>query len=324
MVTEPDLRTPEETREFLQKIRAIAQALGVSDANPEEGKMRADVNVSIRKPGEPLGTKVEIKNLNSFKAVQRALEYEIKRQKRIIEEGGKIVQATMGWDDGGQKTYLMRTKEEAADYRYFPDPDLPPIKISKEWLESIRAKTPELPDAKYQRHLAAGVRDYDANIIAFDVPLATFFDRAIGLYKREAQTIANWLNSDVAGFLNSSELELASSQLTPENLVELVNLIDTGVISSKIAKELLPDVMQGANPETLVKERGLVQMSDTGAIEAIIDEVLAKNPELLGRVRANPKAVNALLGEVMKASKGKAKPDLVRELLTQKLNLTSV
>ena len=162
----------------MQKVRAIAQALGVSDANPEEGKMRADVNVSVRKAGEPLGTKVEVKNLNSFKSVQKALEYEIKRQSRLLEDGGNIIQATMGWDDGGQKTYLMRTKEEAADYRYFPDPDLPPMKVRQEWLETLRQQTPELPDAKLGRYLALGMRDYDANLIAFDVSLAKFFDEA--------------------------------------------------------------------------------------------------------------------------------------------------
>jgi aspartyl-tRNA(Asn)/glutamyl-tRNA(Gln) amidotransferase subunit B len=319
MVTEPDLRTPEETREFLQKVRAIAQALGVSDANPEEGKMRADVNVSVRKPGEPFGTKVEVKNLNSFKSVGRALEYEFKRQTRIVEEGGKIQQATLGWDDGGQKTYLMRTKEEAADYRYFPDPDLPMIKISKEWLEEVRAKTPELPDAKYQRYLKSGVRNYDANIIAFDTELATFFDATLKNYQGSPQTIANWLNTDVAGYLNSQQLELHSSKLTPEHLATLVTLIDKGVISSKIAKDLLPEIMQGANPETLVKEKGLEQVSDSGELESIIDGILSSQPELVERVKANPKAINALLGEVMKASKGKAKPDLVRELLNRKL-----
>lgn len=318
MVTEPDLRSPEETREFLQKVRAIAQALGVSDANPEEGKMRADVNVSVRKPGEPLGTKVEVKNLNSFKSVQRALEFEIKRQSRILEDGGKIIQATLGWDDGGQKTYLMRTKEEAADYRYFPDPDLPPMRISQDWLERLRAKTPELPDAKLSRYLATGLRDYDAQLIAFEVSLAEFFDQTMQHYQ-DPQTIANWLNGDVMGYLNARGLELSGSQLSPENLASLLKLIDAGTISGKIAKDLLPEVMQGANPETLVKARGLTQIADTGAIEAILDEVIAANSELVERVKANPKAINALLGEAMKASKGKAKPDLVREILNRKL-----
>ncbi|MGL4610347.1 MAG: Asp-tRNA(Asn)/Glu-tRNA(Gln) amidotransferase subunit GatB [Trueperaceae bacterium] len=319
MVTEPDLRTPEETREFLQKVRAIAQALGVSDANPEEGKMRADVNVSVRKPGEPFGTKVEVKNLNSFKSVGRALEYEYKRQSRLLKDSGKIQQATLGWDDGGQKTYLMRTKEEAADYRYFPDPDLPMMQISSDWLNTVRSKTPELPDAKYGRYVSAGVRDYDATIIAFDAELATFFDATLKNYDGAAQTVANWLNTDVAGYLNAKQDSLNTSKLTPEHLGSLITLMDKGTISSKIAKDLLPDVMQGTNPETLVRDKGLEQVSDTGELEEIIDGILSSQPELVERVKANPKAINALLGEVMKASKGKAKPDLVRELLSRKL-----
>jgi aspartyl-tRNA(Asn)/glutamyl-tRNA(Gln) amidotransferase subunit B len=321
MVTEPDIRSSDEAREFLQKVRAIAQSLGVSDANPEEGKMRADVNVSVRRPGEPFGTKVEVKNLNSFKSVQRALEFEIKRQSRIIEDGGKITQATLGWDDGGQKTYLMRTKEEAADYRYFPDPDLPPMKVSQEWLESLRSKTPELPDAKLARYLKMGLRDYDASLIAFDVALSQFFDDTTKHYTNDAQNIANWLNGDVMGYLNAQGLELAQAKLRPEHLALLIKLIDNGTISGKIAKDLIPDLMQGADPEVLVKERGLVQIADTGAIETILDDVLAANQELVERVKANPKAINALLGEAMKASKGKAKPDLVRELLNKKLGL---
>jgi aspartyl-tRNA(Asn)/glutamyl-tRNA(Gln) amidotransferase subunit B len=321
MVTEPDIRSSDEAREFLQKVRAIAQALGVSDANPEEGKMRADVNVSVRRPGEPFGTKVEVKNLNSFKSVQRALEFEIKRQSRIIEDGGKIIQATLGWDDGGQKTYLMRTKEEAADYRYFPDPDLPPMKVSPAWLEHLRSQTPELPDAKLARYLKMGLRDYDATLIAFDVALAQFFDDTTKHYTKDAQTLANWLNGDVMGYLNTNQVELANSKLTPQHFASLLKLIDSGTISGKIAKDVLPEMMQGSNPEIVVKERGLMQIADTGAIESILDEVLAANNELVERAKANPKAINALLGEAMKASKGKAKPDLVRELLAKKLGI---
>ena len=214
MVTEPDLRTPEEAREFLQKVRAIAQALGVSDANPEEGKMRADVNVSVRLAGEPFGTKVEVKNLNSFKSVQRSLEFEIRRQSRVLEDGGKIVQSTMGWDEGGQKTYLMRTKEEAADYRYFPEPDLPPMHISSDWLERLRNATPELPNSKQERYLSLGLRATDAALIAFDTELAQFFDAAIALYSDDPQTAANWLSGDVTGYLNAENTDLQAASLT--------------------------------------------------------------------------------------------------------------
>lgn len=324
MVTEPDLKTPEEAREFLQKVRAVAQALGVSDANPEEGKMRADVNVSVRLPGEALGTKVEVKNLNSFKSVQRALEFEIKRQRRVLEEGGAIRQDTLGWDDGGQKTYLMRTKEGAADYRYFPEPDLPPMRIDAAWLDTIRAMTPELPGAKLSRYLALGLREDDANLIAFDTGLARFFDEAATQYAGEAQTLANWLIGDVTGYLNEAQQSLSASALTPAALAQLLTLIDDKTISGKIAKDILPEVMTGAAPEELVAARGLSQISDAGEIESIVDSVIALNPDLVARVQANPKAINALLGVVMRESQGKANPELVRELLAQKLSVVDV
>ncbi len=319
MVTEPDLRTPEEAREFLTKVRAVARALGVSDANPEAGKMRADVNVSVRRPGAPFGTKVEVKNLNSFRSVQRALEFEIKRQSRILEDGGSIRQDTLGWDEGGQKTYLMRTKEGEADYRYFPDPDLPPIRIGAAWLERIRAETPELPDTKEARYVALGVRPDSAALLAYDVDLSSFFDKSLEAYGNNPQALANWLVSDVTGHLNTHGLELTRSALTPENLASLVGLIDAGTISGKIAKDLLPDVIGGADPVSLVKERGLEQLTDTSALEGVVEQVMAENPGVVEQARENPKAINALLGRVMKASGGKAKPDLVRELLLEKL-----
>ena len=319
MVTEPDLRSPEEARAFLVNIRAVAQALGVSDANPEEGKMRADVNVSLRRPGEPLGTKVEVKNLNSFKSVQRALEYEIKRQSRILEDGGVVVQSTLGWDDGGQKTFLMRTKEGSADYRYLPDPDLPPIMISVDMLAAVQADTPELPEVKLKRYAAVGVRTYDAELIAYDVALATFFDNLLAIDDGDAQTLANWLNGDVTGYLNAYGLDLKASKLMPEHLAALVRLVDSGTLSGKLAKDLLPEVMAGAAPETLVDERGLSQISDNEALESLVDGVLRDHPDLVERVQANPKAINALLGQVMRSSKGQANPEVVRALLEERL-----
>ena len=319
MVTEPDIRTPEEAREFLQRVRAVAQSLGVSDANPEEGKMRADVNVSVRLPGEAFGTKVEVKNLNSFKSVQRSLEFEIKRQSRLLEEGDSVQQATLGWDEGGQKTYLMRTKEGAADYRYFPEPDLPPMHIDAAWLEQIRAATPELPDAKLARYLKLGVREDDATLLAFDSELSSFFDEVIEAYDGDAQTAANWLSGDVSGQLNAAGETLETSQLSPQNLAELLTLIDSGAISGKIAKDILPEVIAGAAPKALVESKGLGQISDAGAIESIVVQIVADNPELLMRARANPKAINALLGLVMRETKGKAKPELVRDLLERQL-----
>jgi len=324
MVTEPDLRTPEEAREFLVRVRAVARALGVSDANPEEGKMRADVNVSVRRPGEPFGTKVEVKNLNSFRSVQRALEFELKRQSRILEDGGRVRQDTLGWDEGGKKTYLMRTKEGEADYRYFPEPDLPPMRIHAAWLERVRAATPELPDAKEGRYLALGVRPADANLIAYDTALSSFFDAALAHYSGEAQGLANWLSGDVTGWLNAQGLTLDASELTPAHLAKLVSRVDAGKISGRAAKDILPEVMRGADPEEVVRARGLEQITDAGALEALVEDVMAQNPKLVEQARANPKAVNALLGQVMKGSKGKAKPELVRELLSRALETEPV
>ncbi|CAA9582206.1 MAG: Aspartyl-tRNA(Asn) amidotransferase subunit B @ Glutamyl-tRNA(Gln) amidotransferase subunit B [uncultured Truepera sp.] len=319
MVTEPDLRTPEEAREFLNKVRAIARALGVSDANPEEGKLRADVNVSVRRPGAPFGTKVEVKNLNSFRSVQRALEFEIKRQSRILADSGSVRQDTLGWDEGGQKTYLMRTKEGEADYRYFPDPDLPPVRIDAAWLERLRADTPELPDAKEARYVGLGVRADTAALLAYDTELSSFFDRTLKTSGGNAQAVANWLGGDVTGYLNANGLTLETSKLTPEHLARLVDLVERGTISGKVAKELLPDVIGGASPEALVRVRGLEQVTDASALGSVVDAVLAENPKLVDEAKANPKAVNALLGRVIKSTGGKAKPELVRELIVQKL-----
>jgi len=315
MVTEPELKSPEEAREFLRKIRAIAQALDISDANPEEGKMRADVNVSLHEPGTEFGTKVEIKNLNSFKSVQRSLEYEIKRQTRILEDGGKIRQDTMGWDDGGQKTYLMRTKEGEADYSYMPEPDLPPLRISKEKVEEIRSKTPELPDSKLVRYLDSGISEKDAVKISMDAKLSRFFDEVAKSYSGETQKIANWLNGDITAYLNSKQLNIDDTKLKPVNLADLLRLIDNMQISGKIAKDILEDVINGANPESIVTEKGLGQISDDSAIKEIAQKVIADNPDLVERVKANPKAINALLGLVMKESRGKANPEIVRKTL---------
>ena len=321
MVTEPDLRTPEQARDFLAKIRAIARALGISDASPEEGKMRADVNVSLRTPGAPLGTKVEVKNLNSFKSVQAALEAEVRRQTAAIEDGFDIVQETRGWNEGGQKTYLLRTKEEAADYRYFPDPDLPVMHIPSDWQEEIRGRTPELPDAKAARYLAAGVRTADAEQIAYDVGTARFFDDTMAAYAGEPQAIANWLVSEVAGELNARETRLDDVELTPQNLAALVALVDAGTISGKIAKDILPEVVDGADPRAVVERRNLRQITDAGALVTLVDGVLDAHPDVVASARENPKAINALLGRVMQASRGKANPEAVREILEEKLSV---
>ncbi len=326
LVTEPDIRTPEEAREFLQLVRSVARALGVSDASPEEGKMRADVNVSLRRPGEELGVKVEIKNLNSFRSVQGALEYEIRRQADLLEAGKQITQQTRGWNEGGQKTYLMREKETSADYRYLEDPDIAPIALDAPWVERIRQASGELPGAKEARYLEAGVREADATLIAFERDLARFFDAALSeLSARDSggtpQQLANWLGSDVSGWLNTNGVSLDDSGLTPALLVSLVGLIARSEISGKTAKDLLPEVMQGADPAALVAERGLGQISDDAAVGELVDGVLNANPALVAKTRENPNAINALLGLVMRESRGKARPELVRQLLEERLGL---
>jgi aspartyl-tRNA(Asn)/glutamyl-tRNA(Gln) amidotransferase subunit B len=321
MVTEPDITDGEQAKAFLQKVQAIAQALGISDARPEEGKMRCDVNVSVRRPGEPFGTKVEVKNLNSFRSVGKSLEYEVERQIRVINAGGRVTQDTMGWDEGGQKTFVMRTKEGEADYRYFPDPDLPPLEIDDAWIESVRAKMPRLPDAKKADYVARGLKENDAETLSLNTQLSRFFESVLESYLGEAQTVANWLNGDVSGWLNANELEIQHSKLSPENLSSLIGLIDAGTISGKIAKDLLSDVMQGATPATLVKDRGLEQTTDVGEIETAILEIMNASPDVVENAKKNPKAINALFGPIMKALGGKAKPDLVRELLNKALGL---
>lgn len=319
MVTEPDLSSPDEAREFLTEVRAIAQALGVSDAAPEEGKMRADVNVSLRRPGEPLGTKVEVKNLNSFRSVASALEYETKRQAVLLEEGRRVVQETRGWNEGGQRTYSLRSKETAADYRYLRDPDLPALPICEETKRRIVASLPELPRARAARYVAAGVRAAEALLIAYDVGAAGFFDAAAAAYGGPPQNLANWLTGEVAGRAGERGVAVPATDLSPATLARLLQLVDAGTLSVTAAKDLLPDLMDGADPDELVSARGLGQVSDEGALLALVTEVLAANPDLVERVKANPKAVNALLGKVMAASRGKANPDVARRLLEERL-----
>jgi aspartyl-tRNA(Asn)/glutamyl-tRNA(Gln) amidotransferase subunit B len=318
MVTEPDIKSPEQARLFLSHIRSIAQTLGISDANPEEGKMRADVNVSVRRVGEGLGTKVEIKNLNSFRSVARALEFEIKRQTELLRQGRRVEQATLGWDEAAGKTYLMRVKEGESDYRYFPEPDLPPLQIEQGWLERIKAAMPELPAQKFRRYVASGIREYDAEILAYNASLAKFFDQALANYKGNPQSLANWLNADIAGYLNERMLEIQDTRLTPQNLAKLAGLQERGDITSRVAKDLLGEVMEGADPEKLVEERGLKVVADTGAIRALVEKVVAANPQVVEQIKGGKtQAINALLGQVMRESKGTAKPDLVRQLLAE-------
>lgn len=318
MVTEPDIHSPEQARVFLTHVRSIAQTLGVSDANPEEGKMRADVNVSLHRPGEPLGTKVEIKNLNSFRSVARALEYEIKRQTELLRSGQAVQQATMGWDEGGGKTYLMRLKEGESDYRYLPEPDLPPLKVDETWIARLKAQMPELPAHKYARYIASGVREYDAEILAYSPALARVFDRALEGYKGNPQTLANLLNAEISGYLNEQGLEVGQSKLTPKHLAKLALMFERRDITNRVVSQLLPELMDGADPEVLVKERGLAAVADEGSLKPVVEKVLAANPGVVAQIKGGKvQAVNALLGQVMRETKGTAKPDVVKKLLAE-------
>ncbi|MCX7602102.1 MAG: Asp-tRNA(Asn)/Glu-tRNA(Gln) amidotransferase subunit GatB [Meiothermus sp.] len=322
MVTEPDIRTPEQARTFLAHIRSIAQTLGVSEANPEEGKMRADVNVSVRPVGGALGTKVEIKNLNSFRSVARALEFEIKRQQELLRSGRRVEQATLGWDEAAGKTYVMRLKEGEADYRYFPDPDLPPIVVDEAWLGRLRATMPELPAQKFERYKAQGVRPYDAEILAYNASLARFFDQALASYQGNPQTIANLLNAEVAGYLNERGLEVQETALTPTHLASLAGLFERREITNRVLAQLLPEVMEGADPLRLVEERGLRSVADESALRPIVERVVAANPKVVEQVKSgNLKAANALLGPIMKETQGTAKADVVKKMLGEMLGV---
>lgn len=319
LVTEPELRTAEETREFLTLIQAIARATGISDAAPEEGKMRADVNISLHMPGTPFGAKVELKNLNSFTAAEHAILYEMKRQTDLLESGQPVREETRGWNEGGQRTIAQRAKEEALDYRYFEDPDLPAVVLAEDWVAQQREQLPELPLTREARYVALGVRPHEAALIAFDPPVATLFDDTLAAYSGEPQHIANWLTGPLVALARDANTTVGAVGIQPELLAKLLALVDAGTISVTSARELLAGVAGGADPEALAEERGLLLVSDDGQLAEWVDTALAENPDLIERVQKNPNAVNALVGQVMKLSRGSAKPDTVRELLLKKL-----
>ena len=346
LVTAPDLRSGAEARAFLEEAQALARALGVSDATPEEGKMRADVNVSLRRPGEPLGTKVEIKNLNSFRSVQAAIDSEATRQERRLAAGRPVAQETRGWNEGGQKSYLLRSKEEAADYRYLDDPDLPPIHLDAAWLAAVRAATPPTPAELRRRYAGSGLKPEDAERLATDVELARAFDALVAAVAAgpsaagsaadattaadaaeppAPQALANWLLGEVVGWAHAAGRPLADLRLTDPAgagaLAALVRLSEDGTITGPTAKALLPEVLQGADPAALVEARGLRQVSDADALARWVDQVLAAHPEAADEAREQPKAVNFLMGRVMQASGGQARPDAVRTLLRTRLGL---
>lgn len=332
LVSAPDLRSGAEARAFLEEVRALARALDVSDAAPEEGKMRADVNVSLRRPGEPLGTKVEVKNLNSFKSVEAAIESEAVRQERRLAAGLAVAQETRGWNEGGQKSYVLRGKEEAADYRYLDDPDLPPIRLTAAWRAAVRAATPPTPAALRTRYRALGLRPDEADRLAGDVDLARAFDALAAAAaghaepRPSARALANWLLVETVGWAHAVGRTVADLGLVDPAragpLAALVALAEAGEVTGPTAKALLGEVLAGTDPATLVAERGLRAVTDEDALNALVDATLAAHPEVAVGAREQPKAVNFLMGQVMRASGGQARPDAVRALLRSRLGLT--
>ena len=323
IVSEPDIRTAEEASEYLKKLRSILRYIEVSDADMEKGNFRCDANVSIRPVGvKEFGTRAEIKNVNSFKFVQKAIEYELKRQAQILDEGGRVVQETRLFDSTKGVTFPMRSKEEAHDYRYFPEPDLVPIKISAETIEELRKSIPELPDAKRERFARDyGLPEYDADMLTQSRAMANYFEEATRL-SNQPKTVSNWMMGELMRLLNADGKELEDSPIRPDRLAGLIKMIDNGVISIKIAKTVFEEMYRnGKDAEAVVQEQGLVQVSDTGAIETIIDEVIKANPGQAAEYKAGKdKLFGFFVGQVMKASKGKANPDVVNQLLKKKLS----
>lgn len=323
IVSEPDMSSPEEARAYMEKIKSILEYIDVSHCKMEEGNLRADVNISLRKTGKTeLGTKAEMKNLNSFKMIESALAYEIERQTEILDDGGHIVQETRTWDDAKGMTVSMRSKEAAHDYRYLPEPDLVPIVTTDEQIEAIRKALPELPEARKKRLMDAhGLSEYDAAVITATRQMAQYFDAALA-QKSDAKLIANWMMGDLSKHLNAESKSIAECPVAAEELAALVDLISKGIISSKIAKTVFEEMWKtGDKPEKIVKEKGLVQITDTREIEAIVDSVIAANPKPVEDYKSgNAKSIGFLVGQIMKQSKGKANPALVNELLKAKLN----
>ena len=321
IVSRPDLRSAEEAKAFVAKLRSILRYLGTCDGDMEKGSLRADVNVSVRRPGEPLGTRCEIKNVNSVRFIGQAIEHEARRQIEVLEEGGRIEQETRLFDPGKGETRPMRSKEEAHDYRYFPDPDLLPLTLAPDLVERLRAELPELPDEKKTRFLREhGLSAYDAGVLTAERETADFFEAVAR--GRDAKTAANWVINELAGRLNKEGKEIASSPVSAAQLGAILDLISAGTISGKIAKDVFEIVWnEGGDPRAVVKARGLEQVTDLSAIERLVDEIVAGNPDKVEQAKAKPALVGWFVGQVMKASSGKANPQAVNDLLKRKLGL---
>ena len=324
IVSMPDMRTPAEASAYLKKLHAILVYAGICDGNLEEGNFRCDANVSVRPVGQKeLGTRTELKNINSFRFVEKAIEYEIARQIAVIESGGQIVQETRGWDSAASKTFTMRTKEEAHDYRYFPEPDLPPLVISEDYIERVRADMPELPEAKKARFVGAhGLTEYDAEVLTSSRDLADYFERVVKI-GGSAKLAANWITTELLREIKESESDMSRVPVSAESLSQMIQLVEKGTISGKIGKVVFLEMFKtGRGPQEIIQEKGLLQVSDGASIEVWVDQVLAANLSQCEDYKAGKvKLMSFFVGEVMKLSKGKANPGMVTELVRKKLGV---
>lgn len=327
IVSKPDLRSADEAKAFVSKLRTILRYLGTCDGNMEQGSLRADVNVSVRRPGEPLGTRCEIKNVNSIRFIGQAIEAEARRQIGIIEDGGKIEQETRLFDPARGETRSMRSKEEAHDYRYFPDPDLLPLELEQSYVDALAGYLPELPDAKKARFMSDyGLPAYDAGVLVADKETADYYEAAVnyGGRPRDAKLVANWITGDLAAYANSQALPVPQTHIKPGQIAGIVDLISEGTISGKIAKDLLAIIIsedKEGDPRAIVEARGMVQVSDRAQIAAAIDAIIAANPDKSAQARAKPSMLGWFVGQVMKETGGKANPRMVNELLKEKLGI---
>ena len=321
IVSKPDMRSSEEAKAYLSKVRTIVRYLGTCDGNMDEGSMRADVNISVRRPGGAFGTRCEIKNVNSIRFVGQAIEYEARRQIAIIEDGGTVLQETRLFDPNRGETRSMRTKEEAHDYRYFPDPDLLPLEFDQAYVDALAVGLPELPDDKRLRLIESlGLSPYDASVLVSEKTIADYFEQVAS--GRDGKTAANWVINDLLGALNKAGKGIEDAPISPTQLGAIIDLIKEGVISGKIAKDVFEIVWnEGGDPRAVVKSRGLEQVTDTGAIEKAVDEVIAANPDKVEQAKAKPTLAGWFVGQVMKATGGKANPQSVNELVKAKLGI---
>ena len=322
IVSEPDMRSSEEAKNYMEELRNIVRYLGVCDGNLEEGSMRCDANISVMPKGSTVfGTRAEIKNVNSFKALQRAIEYEIDRQTELIEEGGEVIQETRLWDDNEGVTKSMRGKEDAHDYRYFPEPDLMPLVISREWVEEIRETLPELPSQKRARYVSLGLSEYDSAVIVEQMNSALFFDKVLE-FKADAKLTVNFMTGPVAAYLKENHIEITDTKLTPDNMAELLMMIEKGTISNNIGKQIIIDMMKdGTSASEIVEKRGLAQISDTSVIRKTVEDAVNNNPAQVTQYKAGKTNLfGFFVGQVMKATKGKANPQMVNDILHELLD----